>query len=991
MLTVSLAAPSAQPVNVGYVVTGSATAGADYRLLTGADRLSLPTGRLTFAPGETVKRISVMPINDSLREGDEQFTFTLRPIGGITIVNRAATVMILDDDTYDVQIEPVAQGSMLVPGQPNEFVMRLVHRGQVVPATRTERFYLSTRDGSAVAGSDYLPLDRLPVTFAPGQSERRFRVMVVDNPRDANGQYERFENVFTITTDPFDPAVPTPQQVNFAVIGREPPPPALRVIAPSRPEGNEGLTEFVFTVQLDRWPTQVVTVNYATADGSAIRNEDYQPTSGVLRFGVGEMSKTVSVMVIGDRREESDETFSLVLSNPLNATIPPGAGIGVAMILDDDRGELLQRATFTADVGWGVVDASAAVASVLGRETAFPRVDNPRDVNWANNLIRAPSVWEQGITGRGITVAVIDSGVDYNHPALSQRIVLGADYIDGDLNPMDEVFFVSPGRPDPGSGHGTHVAGTIVAAPNRYGPAGVAYESQVLAIRVFPSRGGASSSDVNAAIRFAADSGAHVINLSLGIDAIEGELPGGVVSPWRAAIEYAVSRGSIVIVAAGNDGRLSPEFPAWLAQTPGVISVGAIDRNELRAPFSSQAGPNDRMKHVVAPGVGILSTMPQVMPAGVVGVIERQGGKYAQQNGTSMAAPHVSGVVALMLSALPDPRAPGVQELVVSALIDTARRPARTGAASEPATPAPQPTPPQLAAGSRAAVDLTGNGVTDLIWQSADGAAVAWIDGNPDRARLLGGGGGWSLAATGDFNGDGVSDLVWRNSAGQYVLWVMEPAGGSSMQRLLGGGGGWSLEATGDYNGDGKTDLVWRNGGNGVNVMWLMDGATAMRQTVIGGDHTWRLVASDERFDANGDGRTDLIWRHAASGANVLWTMHGGTAIATRALGGDHTWQITGAGDFDGDGRGDLLWRNTVNGAVVMHLLDDGQVRQSRLVGGDLTKTVAGTTSGTAAAIYWRELGGAIVRESLVQGSAQVTRLGGDTVWRLLGRPGQVA
>jgi hypothetical protein len=283
-----------------------------------------------------------------------------------------------------------------------------------------------------------------------------------------------------------------------------------------------------------------------------------------------------------------------------------------------------------------------------------------------------------------------------------------------------------------------------------------------------------------------------------------------------------------------------------------------------------------------------------------------------------------------------------------------------------------------------------------LVWQSADGAAVAWIDGNPEQARLLGGGGGWSLAATGDFNGDGVSDLVWRNSAGQYVLWVMEPAGGSSMQRLLGGGGGWSLEATGDYDGDGKTDLVWRNSGNGVNVMWLMDGATATRQTVVGGDHTWRLVATDERFDINGDGRTDLVWRNASNGANVLWMMHGATTLGSRLLGGDHTWQITGAGDFDGDGQGDLLWRNSVNGAVVMHLLDDGQVRQSRLVGGDLTKTVAATTTGSGAAIYWREFGGAIVRQSLAQaalaqGSAPGTRLGGDAVWRLLGRPGQAA
>ena len=292
----------------------------------------------------------------------------------------------------------------------------------------------------------------------------------------------------------------------------------------------------------------------------------------------------------------------------------------------------------------------------------------------------------------------------------------------------------------------------------------------------------------------------------------------------------------------------------------------------------------------------------------------------------------------------------------------------------------------------RPAVDLTGNGVADLIWQATDGAAVAWIDGDPATTRVLGGGSGWSLAATGDFDGDGISDLVWRDTAGGHVAWLMDAAGGTTGQQFLGGDGTWSLEATGDYDGDGRTDLVWRDAGSGANVMWLMRGTTATAQIVVGGDHAWRLVPTEERFDVDGDGRTDLVWRDAVSGGHVAWLMHGGAVASTRGLGGDGFWQVVGAGDFDGDGRGDVLWRHAGDGAVVMHLLADGVVRESRVVGGDLSRTPVGTRSalgGQPAAVFWRDLGGAVEVESLAGGSHSARRLSNPAAWRLLGRPGR--
>jgi hypothetical protein len=267
---------------------------------------------------------------------------------------------------------------------------------------------------------------------------------------------------------------------------------------------------------------------------------------------------------------------------------------------------------------------------------------------------------------------------------------------------------------------------------------------------------------------------------------------------------------------------------------------------------------------------------------------------------------------------------------------------------------------------------------------------VAWIDGDPARGRGLSGGGDWRLAATGDFDGDGVTDLVWRNTAGAHTVWIMAPGGGTTFEGVL-GSGGWTVEATGDFDDDGRTDLVWRETATGINVMWLMDGAAVHTATAIGGDQAWRLAPAAVGFDANGDGRSDLVWTHAVSGVHVLWTMSGSTVTGSRVLGGDGNWQLVATGDFDGDGRGDLLWRHRDQGAVVLWLMADGSVRSSHVVGGDPAWTVVAamdTDGDRRAELFWKHFGnGTVVRWSM-DGPTVRSRavLGGDAFWRLVGR-----
>lgn len=304
---------------------------------------------------------------------------------------------------------------------------------------------------------------------------------------------------------------------------------------------------------------------------------------------------------------------------------------------------------FNANHGYGLVDAASAVASTLG-QSAFPDVPNLGGDEWGRDLVNAPEVWAQGFTGEGIIVAVIDTGVDYNHSDLDANIWVNAgeitangidddgngyvddrqgwDFVEGDGDPMDL------------DGHGTHVAGTIAAENNDFGVTGVAYDAAIMAVRVLDENGSGFYSDIAAGIRYATDNGANVINLSLG---------GGYSAEVEAAVAYAAGLGSVVVMAAGNGYADEPGYPAYTATDFG-IAVGAIDITKTLADFSNDAGPIP-LDYVVAPGVDVLSTTP--------------GNTYQAFNGTSMATPHVAGVAALVLSANPNLSAAEVETTLV--------------------------------------------------------------------------------------------------------------------------------------------------------------------------------------------------------------------------------------------------------------------------------------------------------------------------------------
>lgn len=242
-------------------------------------------------------------------------------------------------------------------------------------------------------------------------------------------------------------------------------------------------------------------------------------------------------------------------------------------------------------------------------------------------------------TGKGIIVAVIDTGVDATHPDLSVKAPGAPQVLPGRafLNGSSAGVAMNPATD--GCGHGTHVAGTIAALTNNnIGVAGAAPGVRILPVKVLNCSG--YSSDVANGIKWAAKRGARVINLSLG-GAIRD-------SSLEAAIAYARARKVVVVAAAGNNhgprstcGKPGSNAKSFPAASPGVIGVGAIDQRFSRACFSNTGSYVD----LAAPGFDVLSTYPQALTPGKP--------PYASMSGTSMATPYVAAAAALVLSRWP--------------------------------------------------------------------------------------------------------------------------------------------------------------------------------------------------------------------------------------------------------------------------------------------------------------------------------------------------
>jgi major intracellular serine protease len=244
------------------------------------------------------------------------------------------------------------------------------------------------------------------------------------------------------------------------------------------------------------------------------------------------------------------------------------------------------------------------------------------EIPYGVSQINAPEIWKRGEKGQGVVVAILDTGIDMTHPDLKTRVIGGRNFTnEGSSDDITDR-----------NGHGTHVAGTIAGIENDSGVVGVAPEARLLICKVLNSRGSGDYAGITNAIRWAArwkgpnGERVRVINMSLGGPYHDSK-------QYRAILE-ACALGILVVVASGNEGdadegTMEYGYPALYNE---CVTVAACAENKELASFSN----NSRQVDVIAAGVDVLSTYPT--------------SQYAVLSGTSMATPHVSGALALIIN-----------------------------------------------------------------------------------------------------------------------------------------------------------------------------------------------------------------------------------------------------------------------------------------------------------------------------------------------------
>lgn len=239
-------------------------------------------------------------------------------------------------------------------------------------------------------------------------------------------------------------------------------------------------------------------------------------------------------------------------------------------------------------------------------------------VPWGVTKVQSPEVYNEGFSGQGMKVAILDTGIDKSHEDLYANVKGGFSVFSDDAN--SDPFYDE-------NGHGTHVAGTVAAVDNDLGVLGVARHAELYAVKVLNNSGSGSYEGIARGIEWSIQNGMDIVNMSLG-----GSSSSAILEEWS---NLAYDEGLLLVAAAGNSGNRAGrnDTVGYPAKYDSVIAVAATDQNDRRASFSS-TGPTVELS---APGVSILSTTPN--------------NSYDSYNGTSMASPHVAGVAALVWEA----------------------------------------------------------------------------------------------------------------------------------------------------------------------------------------------------------------------------------------------------------------------------------------------------------------------------------------------------
>lgn len=339
---------------------------------------------------------------------------------------------------------------------------------------------------------------------------------------------------------------------------------------------------------------------------------------GILGFGMGQAKEQVNLRRIVIFSQTVNEPAKDALLKKVGATDPKNLPIinGKAVILPTKASENALK----KEAGVLRIDEDVIVNAVAKGNSKPGPVQPAQSTPWGISRVKADQVWSEA-TGNAVKVAVIDTGIEKTHSDLQGNLKGGAllirsgKYLNKSINDWNDD-----------NGHGTHVAGTIGAVNNTIGVVGVAPQAHLYGVKVLDSKGSGYLSDIIHGLQWSINNNMNVINMSLGTSSN--------VESFQEAIKAVYDAGITQVAAAGNSGPYanSVNYPAKYPETIAVAASGINDDgSDFIASFSSRGPEVD----ITAPGVNVLSTYKD--------------GTYKALNGTSMAAPHVAGVAALLL------------------------------------------------------------------------------------------------------------------------------------------------------------------------------------------------------------------------------------------------------------------------------------------------------------------------------------------------------
>ncbi len=485
VFTVSLNAAWDSPVTVEYVtMDGTATAGQDY--------LPVISGALVIPPGQLSGQVEVMVIDDLLLESDETFTLVLSNPGGVELADETGEATILDNDLYRLHVDDVTVSE---GGGAARFTVSLVPANPV----QTVRVAYATADGTAMASADYVSASG-SLVFTPGETVQTVAVEIQDDAVDEP------DETFVVSLDGAENATIARPEATGTIIDNDAPP-VVSIVSAVRVGEADGSA--LFPVLLSAASAFVVTVSYATWDGTALAGQDYVTQRGTLELAPGETEGMITVLILDDAIREPDETFTLTLSGVRNAGL--GLAVSTGTIVDDEAVPTLRIGDVTVKE-----DARSAVFPVtLGGESA-----TAVQVAYA-------TVDETATAGADYTAT---SGTLVFAPReVTREIVVGI--VSDDLDEPDETFLVRLSEALEAELADATGRGTITD------------DDEPVTISIYDGRGMEDAGLLHLPVRLSRKS-SRVVSVFFGTSDITAE----------AGVDYVTSRGIVVFEHGSTEG-----------------------------------------------------------------------------------------------------------------------------------------------------------------------------------------------------------------------------------------------------------------------------------------------------------------------------------------------------------------------------------------------------------------------------------------------------